>query len=257
MITTIRSLRGRWLAFIAVVLAVSGRPALAADKDWSDLQIGKSFDAWKEKPADWALADSVKMDSDNPKNLLFEAGSGILVNGVKGRAKDLVTKESYGDIELQIEFLIPKGSNSGVKFHAHYEIQIFDSFGVKELTGADCGGIYPRAELKPNYHHIDKGIPPKENACKEPGEWQMLDVIFLSPRFDKDGKKTANAHIVKAELNGKLIHENQDIETPTGHAWHDAETPTGPILLQGDHGPVAFRNFRVRPYLTNRPREKQ
>jgi hypothetical protein len=248
MLTTIHPQRVLQLAAIAVVLVFVGQTTLGADKDWIDLQIGKNFDAWKEKPADWALADSVKMDSDNTKKLLFEAGNGILVNGDKGRAKDLVTKESYGDIELHIEFLIPKGSNSGVKFHAHYEIQIFDSYGVKDLTGADCGGIYPRAEMKPTYHHIDKGVAPKVNACKEPGEWQTLDVIFLSPRFDKDGKKTSNAHIVKAELNGKVIHENQDIETPTGHAWHDAESPTGPVLLQGDHGPVAFRNFRVRPY---------
>jgi hypothetical protein len=218
----------------------------AGPEEWKDLRIGKDFDAWKEKPADWALADSVMMDSANPKKLVFEPGSGILVNGAKGGAKDLVTKDSFRDIEMHIEFLIPKGSNSGVKFHAHYEVQIFDSFGVKELTGSDCGGIYPRAELKPNYHHLDKGIAPRVNACKEPGEWQALDVIFLSPRFDKDGKKIANARIVKAELNGKLIHENQEIETPTGHAWHNKEMESGPILLQGDHGPVAFRNFRVR-----------
>jgi len=74
-------------------------------------------------------------------------------------------------------------------------------------------------------------------------------VIFLSPRFDKDGKKVANARVVRAILNGQLIHENQEIETPTGHAWHNKEMEAGPILLQGDHGPVAFRNFLVRPYV--------
>jgi hypothetical protein len=145
--------------------------------------------------------------------------------------------------------MIPKGSNSGVKFHAHYEIQIQDSFGkTKELTGDDCGGIYPRAEQKPKYHHIDKGIAPKVNACKAPGEWQTLDVIFLAPRFDADGKKVANAKIVKAVLNGKVIHEDQELLTPTGHNWKNKEVATGPLLLQGDHGPVAFRNLRVRPY---------
>ena len=49
-------------------------------------------------------------------------------------------------------------------------------------------------------------------------------------------------------LNGTLIHENVELATPTGHAWHDKEVPTGPLLLQADHGPVAFRNVRVRPY---------
>ena len=220
----------------------------AAEPAWIDLFAGKSLDALKGKTAEWAIAESVQLDPKNPKKLVFKPGSGVLVNGEKGRAPDLLSKESFGDVELHLEFLIPKGSNSGVKFHAHYEIQIFDSYGVKELTGADCGGIYPRAEATPKYHHIDKGVPPKVNACKEPGEWQTLDVIFLAPRFDADGKKTANAKIVKATLNGKLIHENQELQWPTGANWKNKEVATGPILLQGDHGPVAFRNIRVRPY---------
>ena len=219
----------------------------AAELAWIDLFAGKSLDALKGKTAEWAVAESVQLDPKNPKKLTFKPGSGVLVNGEKGRAPDLLSKESFGDVELHLEFLIPKGSNSGVKFHAHYEIQIFDSYGVKELTGADCGGIYPRAEATPKYHHIDKGVPPKVNACKEPGEWQTLDVIFLAPRFDADGKKTANAKIVKATLNGKLIHENQELQWPTGANWKNKEVATGPILLQGDHGPVAFRNIRVRP----------
>src|SRR5262249_20932445 len=106
----------------------------------------------------------------------------------------------------------------------------------------------PRAELKPKYHHIDDGIAPKKNACKAPGEWQTLDMIFLAPRFDESGKKTANAKFVKVVLNGETVHENVEVEYPTGHAWHDKEMAKGPLLLQADHGPVAFRNLRVRPY---------
>jgi hypothetical protein len=146
-----------------------------------------------------------------------------------------------------MEFLIPKGSNSGVKFHSLYEIQILDSYGKKELTGDDCGGVYPRAEMSPRYRHIDKGIPPSKNACKPPGEWQKLHAIFLAPRLDAEGKKTANAKLVKVTLNGVVVHENVELKTPTGHNWVKQEVATGPLLLQGDHGPVAFRNVRVRP----------
>src|SRR4029079_14875977 len=95
---------------------------------------------------------------------------------------------------------------------------------------------------------IDKGIPPKVNACLPPGEWQTLDIIFVAPRFDAEDKKTANAKFVKVVLNGKVIHENVDMEYPTGHAWRNKEVASGPLLLQGDHGAVAFRNVRVRPY---------
>ena len=76
-------------------------------------------------------------------------------------------------------------------------MQILDSYGKKDkdLTYQDCGGIYNTA-------------PPRTNASKAPGEWQTFDVIFHAPRFDADGKKTANARFVKVVHNDKVIHEN-------------------------------------------------
>jgi hypothetical protein len=242
----------RFLAFTVTLLLLLGlRPVRAEDAPaapWITLIGEGASEVWKGQAKGWIVAGDVVVDPKNPRRLSTKTGKGILVNGPKGRASNLVTKESFGDVEIELEFMIPKGSNSGVKFHAVYEIQIKDSYGVKELTGDDCGGIYPRAEAKPKYHHIDKGIPPLVNACKPPGEWQKLNAIFLSPRFGADGKKIAHAHIVKATLNGKLIHENVDLKTPTGDNWKKKEVAAGPILLQGDHGPVAFRNVRVRPY---------
>ena len=123
-----------------------------------------------------------------------------------------------------------------------YEIQIYDSWKVAKPTGADCGGIYPRAENKPHYHHIDDGVPPLVNAAKKPGEWQTLDIVFHPPRFDADGKKTTNAMFEKVLLNGKLVQDHAEAATPTGSVWKDKEHPTGSLLLQADHGPVAFRN---------------
>jgi hypothetical protein len=234
-------------ACFALALTFCLARAADPDNEWIDL-TSEDLGAWKGTTSDWIRSDAAELDAKNPKLLSAKPGKGaIIVNGPKGNAKDLVTKRSFGDLELQLEFLIGKGSNSGVKFHAHYEIQIYDSFGVKELDGSHCGGIYPRAELKPRYMHIDKGIAPKVNACKEPGQWQKLEVIFLAPRFDGD-KKTANAKIVKAVLNGQVIHEDQELQWPTGHNWKNKEMAAGPLLLQGDHGPVAFRNVRVRPY---------
>jgi|ERR1051325_6081766 hypothetical protein len=208
--------------------------------------MGKDLSAWKVPHGDWLEVVDVEIDPKNPKKLLAKDGKGAWYNGPKGRTANLFSKQKFADVEVHLEFNIPKGSNSGIKFHGHYEIQILDSFGKKNLTGDDCGGIYPRAELKPKYHHIDKGIAPKVNACKAPGEWQTLDVIFLAPRFDKEGKKIKNAMIAKATLNGQVIHEKQELLTPTGDRWKNAEMYEGPLMLQADHGPVAFRNMRVR-----------
>ena len=134
-----------------------------------------------------------------------------------------------------------------MKFEGLYEIQILDSFGVTKVNGSHHGGIYPRAELFPKYHYLDQGIAPRVNASRSPGEWQTLDVTFSAPRFDASGKKIQNARFDKVVLNGQVIHEMVELSTPTGHAWRLKESAKGPILLQADHGPVAFRKIRIRP----------
>jgi hypothetical protein len=230
--------------------------ARAEEKPWKDLIGVNGLSAWNVK-GDWQEVGDVTLDPANPKRLAPKPGKGVLWNGPNGRSPDPLSKEVFGDVEAHVEFFIPKKSNSGVKFHAHYEVQIFDSYGVEKPTGSDCGGIYPRAELKPRYHYLDKGTPPRVNAARPAGEWQTLDMIFLAPRFDADGKKITNARFVKVVLNGTVIHENVDQATPTGHAWPNKEMATGPILLQGDHGPVAFRNIRVRPYVPADSKEKR
>jgi thiamine biosynthesis lipoprotein len=214
---------------------------------WIDLLADNKLSAWKGKPDDWMFASAVTIDPKNPRRLAAEGSGTMLVNSPKGRANNLTSKQVFGDVELHAEFLIPKGSNSGIKFHAVYEIQIFDSFGAKAVDGSHCGGVYPRALQSPRYHHVDHGIPPLVNACSEPGSWQKLEVVFRAPRFDAAGNKVAHARIERAVLNGKLIHDNQELPTPTGNNWVRKEVPTGPLLLQGDHGPVAFRNIRVKP----------
>src|SRR4029077_17022139 len=151
---------------------------------WFDLTGYSGPDGWKiPRDSKWVVAGSVGLDPKNPKLLAYQPGNGVLVNGPTGRTGNIVTKKQFAYIEVRLEFMVPKGSNSGVKFEGLYEIQIFDSFGRKEPTASDCRGIYPRAEFKPTYHPIDKGIPPGSNACKRPCEWQTLDVIFLPPHF--------------------------------------------------------------------------
>ncbi len=233
-------------AAVVVVLVVAG--ARADDGGWIDLIGGDGFAAWKSPTEAWAHASGVRIDPAKSNRLSFDAGPGpILVNGPTGRTRNIVTKQSFGDVELHAEFFIPKGSNSGIKLEGVYEIQIADSHGVAVPTASHTGGIYPRSEMRPVYHHIDKGYPPRVNASKPAGEWQTLDITFRAPRFDASGKKTTNARFVKVVLNGQVVQDDVDLPYPTGDNWSKPEHPEGPILLQADHGPVAFRNLRVRP----------
>jgi hypothetical protein len=228
---------------VALLFAFAG-VARSAD-GWKELIGDKPLEAWRKPSEKWIVAGSAALDEKDPRKLVPVPGKGVLVNG-PGRLPDLLAQESFRDAEVYVEFLIAKGSNAGVKMNGQYEIQIEDSFGKTKLTGSDCGGIYPRAADKPRYHTIDEGTPPRVNACKKAGEWQTLDIVFHSPRFDKDGKKTANARFVKVLLNGQLIHENAEVKYPTGAAWVHKEMDKGPLLLQSDHGPVAWRSVRVR-----------
>ena len=229
---------------IALVVAL-GMSAVGDEPAWTPLSGDVGLSAFRPPTAAWFDAGGASVDPNNPKRLVGTEGRGTLVNGPTGRTTNIATKESFGDVEFRGEFLVPKGSNAGVKLMGLYEIQILDSYGKAQPTASDCGGIYPRAELLPKYHHIDEGYPPRVNACRPPGEWQSLEITFKAPRFEA-GKKVADAEFVRVVLNGEVVHEGRKVPCPTGHAYRQEEVARGPILLQADHGPVAFRGLKVR-----------
>jgi len=232
-------------AFVMAGL-VFGGAASAAELEKISL-IGGDLSGWRGETGDWRIVGDVKLAPDDSRKLAAVDGAGAALNGPRGRTRHLISKLEHGDVEAHIEFVVPKGSNSGVYFQGRYEIQVLDSWGVKpeQLKHGDCGGIYQRWDGKrrpPGY----EGHPPRVNASRQPGEWQTFDVVFRAPRFDAGGKKTANAKFLKVVHNGKLVHENVEVTGPTRAAIFADEKPAGPLMLQGDHGPVAYRNVWLR-----------
>ena len=199
---------------------------------------GKDLSGWKlrEEKADptWKVVSSVKVDPTNAKKLVGEGNEGILLRIPAEKATDLISEKSFGDCEVHVEFFLAKDSNSGVFLMGQYEVQITDSFGIPDnkLQAGECGGI---PWLK----------APASNACKKPGEWQAMDIVFRAPKFDGAGKKTANAKFVSITLNGKKVQENLEVPEPTGSELDGGEKPTGPLMIQGNEGVVAFRNIRI------------
>jgi len=207
-------------------------------------------EAWREPIGEWMVVGDTFTDPSDEKALGWSPGGGTAVNGRAGHTNHLVSKVEHGDVRLHIEFMVPKGSNSGVYFQGRYEIQVLDSWGVEAPAYSDCGGIYQRWNDAPGIEDSKRGYegrPPRVNAARKPGEWQSFDVTFRAPRFDADGKKIANAEFVRVELNGTVIHENEKLSGPTRSAMYQDERPTGPLMLQGDHGPVSYRNLRIEP----------
>jgi hypothetical protein len=178
------------------------------------------------------------------KPVTFTEGTGILLNINQGdQQSNLLTAWEHGDIEIQLEVMLPKGSNSGIYLQNRYEIQLLDSWGKPNVTFGDMGGIYRGWGQGDQLDYMGKS--PRVNAAKAPGLWQTLAIGFRAPRFDAAGNKTENARFVYVDLNGTRIHENVEVPTPT-RGGEEAEAAKGPIQLQGDHGPVAFRNFCYR-----------
>ena len=210
----------------------------------ADLFNGLDLTGWDSRPAgsnhDWLAVGSVSPSAEDPKLFEIVYGEGVLVNGTTGRTANLWTLEEFGDFELSVEFVVPQGSNSGIYFLGQYEIQILDSWGAEDLKYSTCGGIYCRwIDEQP----VD-GQAPRVNASRPPGEWQTYEVTFKAPVFE-DGGKVRNAMFERVVWNGELVHEGVELNGPT-RGGLEPESSRGPLMLQGDHGPVAYRKIRLR-----------
>ena len=177
----------------------------------------------KEKEPGWGTP--VQLIGDNNMDQWIALGNNqwTVNNGIMKSDKsgaNLITKEKYNDFKLHVEFRCPKGSNSGVYLRGRYEVQIEDDYGrepEKHLLGAIYGFLTPT-----------------EMAAKQAGEWQTYDITLVG----------RNVNIV---ANGKNIICNQDIPGITGGALDSHEELPGPIMIQGDHGPIEYRNIIITP----------
>lgn len=205
--------------------------------------------SWKEVNEVWA--------DPTIQNDLYSSGEGsIIINSPdkKNPGKDLISKESFGDIELQMTYMMGLNSNSGLYLLGQYEIQLFDSWEKVSPKAGDNGGIYERwDEFRPEGMKGYGGFAPRQNASKAAGLWQTLEVGFQAPKISPTGEKTQNALVRYVRLNGVTIHENVELQGPTRGALKNSEIPIGPIRIQGDHGPVAIKSLVIKSMDTPKP----
>ena len=143
----------------------------------------------------------------------WRATNGVLESPKSGA--NLVTDRTFTDYKLHVEFRYPKGSNSGVYQRGRYEVQVEDSVSAEPQNDM-VGGVYGF-------------IAPSEIAAKKPGEWQTFDITLVG-------------RMITVVLNGKMVICNREIPGITGGALDSDEGEPGPLLLQGDHGPIEYRN---------------
>jgi hypothetical protein len=148
----------------------------------------------------------------------WEVKNGVLRSPHSGA--NIETDRTFGDFKLHIEFRYPKESNSGVYLHGRHEVQIQDDYGLLPANDR-FSGIYGFIE-------------PSVIAARKPGEWQSFDVTLIG-------------RMVTVVANGTRVICDREIPGITGGAIDSNEGAPGPLLLQGDHGPVEFRNIVLTP----------
>jgi len=212
------------LALAALVIAGLAGAVLAGEETWKpegdgwiQLFNGKDLSGWKFRGG---------------KNKFWKAEDGVLANVIE-RGKhgcDIYTEKTFRDFQLHIEFKVPPRGNSGVYLRGRKEIQVHDSYGVAKPGTGHCGGIYAKAA-------------PLVNACKPAGEWNTLDATIVGDK-------------ITARLNGKLIQDGVVVTGCTGGELDRDDTQPGPLMLQGNHTTVWYRNIWIKP-LEKKPKEKK
>jgi hypothetical protein len=180
----------------------------------------------REGSAHWGKAielfNGKDLDGWKPRPPLEKTGwavrDGLLVNARPGT--DLVSTQTFNDFRVQAEFRYPKKSNSGIYLRGRYEVQIEDNYG-EEPNVHGIAGVYGF-------------LMPRVNVAKKPGEWQTLDITIVG-------------RVVTVVFNGETVIDRQTIPGITGGALDSDEGAPGPLMIQGDHGPIEFRKVTLTP----------
>ena len=144
--------------------------------------------------------------------------NGILKSAAPG--SNLITDASFTDFKLHVEFRYSKRGNSGVYLRGRYEVQILEENSISPPKGT-LGAVYGF-------------IAPSELVAKNVGDWKYYDITFTG-------------RMVTIVANGITIICNQEIPGITGGALNSNEGEPGPIMLQGDHEAIEYRNLILIP----------
>lgn len=199
--------------------------AAAERVEWNELFNGRDFDHWViEGPT-----TGIRLPDGEP---VWRVENGEIVCVGNHWSFLRYAKRPFDDFELQVEFLMAAGGNSGVGIRTGpidladpqrsrpscfcYEIQLLDDAG-EPPSPFSSGSLY-------------RYVAPRENAIRPAGEWNTLAITCRGP-------------VIDVVLNGRQIHhfDQRTLEETR------AKPLAGHVCLQNHGHPVRFRNVRIRP----------
>ncbi len=201
------AIAGVLMLLLAAAPAALAGEAFSPDEGWISLFNGKNLDGW----------------TTGKKRNSWRAEDGVMANtsSHEHRGTNIHTERKFKNFKLHIEFKVPKDGNSGVYLRGRKEVQVHDSYGVKKPKHGHCGGIYSKSA-------------PEVNACKPAGEWQSFDITIVGDT-------------ITVYQNGKLVQDHVKVPGHTGGSLGGKPGTPGPIMLQGDHTNVWYRNIYLKP----------
>ena len=189
------------------------------------------LDAFREPHGAWQVVGAAHLNPEDAKHLASDPGRGVMINDPPGRTNNLETRQSFGDVEVRLEYMLPEGSNAGIKFEGVYEIQMFDSYG-KPIDASGNGDIYPPS-----------GTPPPISPHRR---WHST----LGERLETAGRVA----VASRDLSGTAIRCGGEESPPCPHRTSRTQrsghpSKTGCLLSDGecleDQGGSPFRSTPV------------
>ncbi len=223
--------------------AVPPPPRKQSGKEgWLRLSYGDALDAWDS--SGWSLVDAV-LDPDDRSRLLVTPGVNALVNVERGPASHFTSRWDFGSGTYHVEFMLPEKSHTTVWVQGRYGIALSDdTHGLEQ-------GASPTGSLLPSLDQQTPARPPLSDTYTGAGHWHVLEIDFEAPQFEATGPdgsttKTSNARFRQVRIDGTVIHEDVEFEMPSLIGL-TGEVPFGPLVINGQPGPVSLRTLEFRP----------
>lgn len=208
--------------------------------------------AFQNPSRSWSVVGDVITNPDKSDDFKKATGTGILLAETSKTEAYLSTNVSYGDIEMEFDFLLNKGTTAAVLLQGRYRLNLSDSWAETTPSFTSMGGI---SQQNVQGSAAFSGATPLVHVAKAPGLWQHVRLRFRTPQFNND-RKTKNALLEEVYINGCLVQQNLELAGPSVGSSLTSEESSGPVVFYSSSGALALKNLKIRrlaPAVTTRP----
>jgi hypothetical protein len=229
-----------WIKLLTLMFSIFPGAVSAQTVDNTSF-IFKDLTLFSNPDKSWSVVSDVVINPAIQATFKKTDGDGIILGDVLKKESRLSTQASFGDVEVEFDFLLAKGTSAALLLEGRYRLNLSDSWTETTTSTSTMGGIAPRAEQTSGF----SGETPFVNVAKAPGLWQHARVRFRAPQFNNN-KKVTDAFFEEVYINGCLVQQSVKLQGPTAGALSADEVNAGPVVFVGSNGTLALKNVQVR-----------